>query len=132
MVVVLRCVGEGGSRDEGGDEVRRWCGSWCDGGGDEDDDYRGGGGGVGAMAVVAWCLLRLPMAVAGNPPERRWKTVAHGVGWRLRWRGDDDVVEVTMVDRWMCGDDVVGVVVVRGVRGLAGGRRKLGEERVRG
>nr|GEV89425.1 hypothetical protein [Tanacetum cinerariifolium] len=52
--------------------VAVWCSS--DGGGDGvigDDDYRGGGRGVGVMAVVAWCLLRLPAAMATEAaPEK--------------------------------------------------------------
>nr|GEV89618.1 hypothetical protein [Tanacetum cinerariifolium] len=45
-----------------------------DGGGDGvigDDDYRSGGRGVGAMAVVVWCLLQLPAAMATEAaPEK--------------------------------------------------------------
>nr|GEW79375.1 hypothetical protein [Tanacetum cinerariifolium] len=36
-------------------------------------------GDEGAMAVVAWCLLRLPAAVAENPPEWHRKSIGEGV-----------------------------------------------------
>nr|GEV54173.1 hypothetical protein [Tanacetum cinerariifolium] len=94
----------------GGDVLMKmvavWCG--CDGGGDGvigDHDYRGGGGGVGAMAVVAWCLLRLP--------AERWQLVGlmvvrgvdgeGGGGCSVKGVGCDG----EMVTGWWIGGDVL-------------------------
>ncbi|GJW09519.1 retrotransposon protein, putative, ty1-copia subclass [Tanacetum coccineum] len=95
---------------EGGAAAKRWCSDdgvvvvWDILGGGGSDCYEGGGVVVMLEAVrvvaggVIWCGAAVEMVFVVMA------AVVRGVGWRLWWRGDDDVVEVTMVDWWWCVD----------------------------